>query len=67
MGELKYHSCPRCKKGDVAMDKDYYGWYEDCVQCGYTRDLDSMGEPYQRQNVTSEKRRKSAKVVVGKK
>ena len=67
MGELKYHSCPRCKKGDVAIERDYYGWYEYCVQCGYTRDLDSMSEPYRRQNVAPAKHLKSAEFAVGKK
>jgi len=35
---MKLKSCPRCKKGDVTLDRDYYGWYEYCIQCGYARD-----------------------------
>jgi hypothetical protein len=36
---LKLKSCPKCKEGDVTSDRDLYGWYEYCIQCGYTRDL----------------------------
>lgn len=35
---LRFKICPRCK-GDVLIDKDIYGWYEQCLQCGYQRDL----------------------------
>ncbi|MCH8864516.1 MAG: hypothetical protein IIB13_04030 [Chloroflexi bacterium] len=38
---LRFKSCPRCK-GDVLIDKDVYGWYEQCLQCGYQRDLKNM-------------------------
>ncbi len=31
-------SCPRCK-GDVLVDRDHYGWYEWCLQCGYRHNL----------------------------
>ena len=34
-------SCPRCK-GDVRVDRDQYGWYEQCLMCGYMRDLESI-------------------------
>jgi hypothetical protein len=39
MGKLKIGNCPRCKQGEVFIDRDQYGWYECCLQCGYTRDL----------------------------
>lgn len=39
MGKLKKEACPRCQKGDIALDKDQYGWYEYCLQCGYVHDL----------------------------
>ncbi len=41
IGMLRFKSCPRCK-GDVLIDKDEYGWYEQCLQCGYQRDLTNM-------------------------
>jgi uncharacterized protein (DUF983 family) len=39
MGKLKIGSCPRCHNGEVFIDRDLYGWYECCLQCGYSRDL----------------------------
>ena len=39
----KLKSCPRCG-GDVFLDRDFYDWYQQCVQCGYLRDLKSIGE-----------------------
>ncbi len=34
-------SCPRCK-GEIRLDRDEYGWYEECLMCGYTRDLQDI-------------------------
>lgn len=42
---LRRKSCPKCKTGNVSIDRDQYGWYEYCIQCGYVRDLISMVEP----------------------
>ena len=39
---LRLKSCPRCK-GAVRIDRDQYGWYEECIQCGYVCDLKSVG------------------------
>jgi len=33
--------CPRCK-GNVLLDRDLYGWYEQCLQCSYLRDVDAI-------------------------
>ena len=30
--------CPKCG-GNLYLDKDHYGWYEQCLQCSFTRDL----------------------------
>ena len=46
---LKLKGCPRCKSGDVTLDRDQYGWYEYCIQCGYIRDLKSIVELGQQQ------------------
>jgi hypothetical protein len=46
---LKLKGCPRCKKGDVTLDRDQYGWYEYCIQCGYMGDLVGVVELGQRQ------------------
>jgi len=44
---LRLKSCPRCK-GDVMVDRDYYGWYEQCLQCGYLCDLKNVVKVQQR-------------------
>ena len=31
---FKLKACPRCH-GDLFVDRDYYGWYEQCIQCGH--------------------------------
>jgi len=37
---ISLNSCPKCQ-GDMVLDnKDEYGWYEQCLQCGYLRDLE---------------------------
>ena len=38
---LNREGCPRCK-GDVRVDRDEYGWYVECIMCGYMRDLASV-------------------------
>ena len=38
MEGFRFNSCPRCE-GDIMMgNKDQYGWYEQCLQCGYLRE-----------------------------
>ena len=37
----KLKSCPKCK-GDLFVDWDMNGWYEQCLQCGYLRDLETI-------------------------
>ena len=55
---LRPKSCPRCKTGDVGVDKDHHGWYEYCIQCGYQSDLISVAESGQKQASGSRKRPK---------
>lgn len=38
---INFKCCPKCS-GDVLLERDSYGWYEQCIQCGYLRDLQSM-------------------------
>ena len=45
MGKLKMGSCPRCNNGEIFIDRDHYGWYECCLQCGYSRDLPDIISP----------------------
>ena len=54
---LKFKSCPRCK-GDVLLNQDYYGWYEQCLQCGYLRDMGSIMEVHQQQSEEEKKIKK---------
>ena len=36
---LYLKACPRCK-GDVIANRDMYGEYRECLQCGYMVDID---------------------------
>ena len=45
MGKLKIRGCTRCNKGEVFIDRDQYGWYQCCLQCGYSRDLPDIAKP----------------------
>lgn len=39
MGKVKTGGrCPKCG-GNLYMDRDYNGWYEQCLQCAYMKDL----------------------------
>ncbi len=31
-------ACPKCG-GKIMIDKDFHGWYEQCLQCSYMKDL----------------------------
>jgi hypothetical protein len=35
---MKIHGCKKCQ-GALVLDKDEFGWYEQCIQCGYTADI----------------------------
>ncbi len=35
--------CPKCG-GNIYLTDDSYGSYELCLQCGYTRDLESVAQ-----------------------
>lgn len=36
--------CPKCG-GNVYLDRDNYGWYDKCLQCAYTSDLNIIEVP----------------------
>jgi len=44
IAKLKLKGCPKCKNGDVMLEKDQYGWYDYCIQCGYLHDLTGTGK-----------------------
>jgi hypothetical protein len=58
---LRQKSCPRCKTGDIGVDRDEYGWYEYCLQCGYVRDLVSIVELGQEEACCGKKAGRKAK------
>ncbi len=37
-------ACQRCHTGDVVTDRDMYGLYILCLQCGYMKDLANQVE-----------------------
>ena len=37
--KIKLKTCPKCG-GRIIFDRDEYGSYEQCIQCGYVHDLD---------------------------
>jgi len=51
----KFKSCPRCG-GDVFIDKDQYGWYEQCLQCAYQHGLKLLAE-FEKQPTAARKTR----------
>ena len=53
---IRLKSCPKCKTGDVTIDRDHHGWYEYCIQCGYMSDVVTVAESGQRQASGSKKR-----------
>jgi DNA-directed RNA polymerase subunit M/transcription elongation factor TFIIS len=39
MGKLNTSGhCPKCH-GHLYLDRDFNGWYEQCLQCGYIKDF----------------------------
>ncbi len=53
---IRLKSCPKCKTGDITIDRDHYGWYEYCIQCGYMSDLVNVAGSGQKPASDSEKR-----------
>jgi ribosomal protein S27AE len=39
----KLKACPRCG-GDVFMDRELNVWHQQCLQCGYQRELKDIFE-----------------------
>jgi len=58
MVKWKFRSCSRCD-GDIFIDRDLYGWFEQCIQCGYNRDLRNtvkLGQQQMRSEKEKERR-----------
>ena len=41
MAIWKSKSSPRCA-GDIFVQRELDGWYEECPACGYTRDISNL-------------------------
>ncbi len=35
---IKFKGCPKCQ-GDLYLNRDSYGRYVSCIQCGFVKDL----------------------------
>lgn len=46
----KLKSCPRCG-GDIFIARGVDGWYEQCLQCSYLRELKDMVETHQQARI----------------
>ena len=40
---VDFRACPRCQ-GDVQTRQDMYGEYKQCLQCGYSRDIQRLSK-----------------------
>jgi ribosomal protein S27AE len=52
----RFKSCPKCG-GDVFIDRDWNGWYEQCLQCGYIHDMETLVEVKDQPRVQHMKKR----------
>ena len=51
---LVLKACPRCQRGDIYRDRDQYGEFWQCIQCGWMRDLPGRSDRFdlwRRQNL----------------
>ena len=39
---LSWQSCPKCQ-GKIYIDSDFYGWFAECLMCGFSHDLEELG------------------------
>lgn len=51
-GRFTQKRCPKCG-GNIFLDKDSYGWYEQCLQCGYISSLDVIVDVREKNDVCS--------------
>jgi len=54
MAIWRLKSCPRCR-GDMFLDRDNTGWYEECLQCGHLVELEPTSISREQQLADKEK------------
>ncbi len=47
-------SCPRCQ-GDIYIGNESNGWYEQCLQCGYLREMPGIAKVHRHSNKEEKK------------
>ncbi len=47
---MKLKGCPRCQ-GDLFVNENRDGWSEQCLQCGYEKDVKATCQPRQKTTV----------------
>jgi len=55
----KLKGCPRCM-GDLFISEDMDGWYEQCLQCSFQRELKHLDEFKSKPTSTGGTRRRQA-------
>ncbi|MBI2830372.1 MAG: hypothetical protein HYX81_04345 [Chloroflexi bacterium] len=60
---FRFKGCPRCH-GDLLVDRDEFGWYEECIQCGFTRDMRTVSTDENKEVVVRKRRRSHRNRVV---
>jgi hypothetical protein len=38
---ISWESCPKCQ-GKIYIDRDLYGWFVQCLMCGFSHDLEEL-------------------------
>lgn len=56
---LYFKACPRCR-GDMHINRDIYGNYKECLQCGFMLDLRKPDNLHSQLGVGSRSKRKAA-------
>jgi uncharacterized protein (DUF983 family) len=46
MTRIVLKQCPRCHNGQLLIERDHFGAYVRCLQCGYYRDAGEPALPY---------------------
>jgi ssDNA-binding Zn-finger/Zn-ribbon topoisomerase 1 len=55
-------TCPKCG-GNIIIDRDYHGWYEQCLQCSFMRDLKVIYQKKAAEAAPGENREEPARVA----